>query len=632
MVGGGVLLVSMPMSSPHFPNLALGLLKPLAEAAGAVCDVRYFSLDYADAIDSATFTALAHPSLYMSQAAEWVFAAAADPRLDPDDPSFLLQVLQRDHAEALHPALMLGLMQARAGAAAFIEQCYAALDWAGVAVLGCTTSFQQTTASVALARLVHERQPHVTIVFGGANCQGEMGEALLAEYPAIGAVCVGEGEATFPALIRAVREGRPLDGIPGLATRAAPAQPAPRTDMEALPYPDFDAFFAQHRATPGAQDYPAAVVFETARGCWWGAKHHCTFCGLNGTSMAFRSKSQGRAFDELSYLVDRHGCDNVANADNILDMAYFEEFLPRLANSRHNLLIYYETKANLKPGQLDILARAGVRKVQAGIETLDTRILGLMRKGSTGLQNIQTLKLAAERGVYIEWLALHGFPGETAEDYVRIAAQLPALRHLQFPAAFVQVRADRFSPYFDRPAEFGVTLEPLPAYRHIYGGDPAAQARLGYHFNMRSDALDANEYVADTAHRLAEWRAHQADSALWIEDGVVHDRRWGFEPADDALSADEAAVMALAWQIVPWKRVLAAVPGPNADAAATRLEHRGWLVREGGSVLALPLRAGKFRRAPSIPEIREAIGLPLPGTSCPTRPMKPTSPIPSLRA
>jgi radical SAM superfamily enzyme YgiQ (UPF0313 family) len=41
---------------------------------------------------------------------------------------------------------------------------------------------------------------------------------------------------------------------------------------------------------------------ETARGCWWGAKHHCTFCGLNQNDMAFRAKSPQCAMDELVHL------------------------------------------------------------------------------------------------------------------------------------------------------------------------------------------------------------------------------------------------------------------------------------------------------------------------------------------
>lgn len=610
--GPGVLLASMPLSSPYYPNLALGLLEPLLRLAGFACKTRYFSLDYVQwaGLAPGDFDLLTQTAIYAAQAGEWAFAPAADPALDVNDVSFLTQILKRDFPKAFNATLVLALLTARAGALAFVERCYASVDWAPIGVLGLTSSFQQTTASLALARLVKERHPGIVVVMGGANCQEAMGAALLEGYPCLDAVCTGEGERALPALVQAVRDGMPYDGIPGIATRQTAATPPPRTELEALPYPDFDAFFDQRAALPATLAYPPAVVFETARGCWWGAKHHCTFCGLNGTSLAYRSKSQARAFAELDHLVTRHGCSDVANADNILDMAYFKQFLPKLAASHHNLLIYYETKANLRPDQIALLAQAGVRKIQAGIESLDSRLLTLMKKGTTALQNVQTLKWAAHYGVYVEWLGLYGFPGETADDYARTASLLPALSHLQPPAAFIRVRADRFSPYFDHPEAFGVTLEPLPAYEYIYRGDASLRARLGYHFTMHSAALDqAHTYTAATARLMAEWRAHQASNELWIDAGVVHDTRHGWPAGATALDPVEAILMDQAAHITPWKQ-LTGIPGV-AEAAA-RLERRGWLVREGGAVLALPLPQPGFRRAPSIAEIRIAIGLELP--------------------
>jgi hypothetical protein len=146
--------------------------------------------------------------------------------------------------------------------------------------------------------------------------------------------------------------------------------------------------------------------------------------------------------------------------------------------------------------------------------------------------------------------------------------------------------------------------------------------RLGYHFTMRSAELDGSaDYVAGTAAEYETWRQRQGESALWVEDGCVHDRRWGWPAADHVLDPAEAALMAQAWRIVPWTRVAAGDRDAGRlgmDAAAERLEARGWLLREGGSVLALPLRTVEgagFRAAPSVAQIRDAIGLPLEGNS-----------------
>jgi len=598
-----VLLVSMPLSSPHYPNLALGLLKPQIERLGIGCDARYLSLDYLEAIGAAAHDVLTDVRYYMAHVGEWVFASAAHPGQDPADTAYLTECFRRDHADFFTAERLMTLLGARAGAPGFIEARYGAIDWERYAVVGFTTSFQQTMASLALARRVKQRHPRALVVFGGANCQDAMGVALHAAYPFIDAVCLGEGDHAFPELVRRHVAGERLAGIAGMVVRehgrsVVPARRAdPVHDMDALPLPDFDGFFADRAASAQASRYAPAVVFETARGCWWGARHHCRFCGLNGVTMAFRSKSQARAYDELAYLTARHDCRDVANADNILDLGYFREFIPRLAAAGLGLSIYYEVKANLKPEQIALLAAAGIRRIQAGIETLDTGLLRLMDKGASALQNVQLLKLGAQAGVHVEWLALHGFPGETPEQYARIAAIIPRLRHLQPPAAFLRVRADRFSPYFDDPTAHDVTLEPLPAYAHIFPFDAETIRELAYHFTMRSPTLDGcAAYAAAASREYADWQQHRAESALWCEfserTAIVQERRWGWRPATHVLHGAEAAILDACWTITPWHRLRAAAPGDAAalGAAVEALEASGLLLREGDSLLALPLR------------------------------------------
>ena len=86
---------------------------------------------------------------------------------------------------------------------------------------------------------------------------------------------------------------------------------------------------------------------ETSRGCWWGAKSHCTFCGLNGSTMAFRRKSPSRAIEEIAYLSARWRAPFIQFVDNILDMKYFDTVLEELAERQLPTRFFYEVKANL---------------------------------------------------------------------------------------------------------------------------------------------------------------------------------------------------------------------------------------------------------------------------------------------
>jgi len=229
--------------------------------------------------------------------------------------------------------------------------------------------------------------------------------------------------------------------------------------MDEIPTPRFDEYFERLAKTVFASEVMREVrlPYETSRGCWWGAKSHCTFRGLNGTTMAFRSKSGDRVVGELTPLARRHDRLDFTLVDTILDMQYFRDVLPRLAAAGHDLSLSYETKANLRREQVRLLRDAGVNFLQPGIESLSTPILALMRKGVTALQNVRLLKWCAEYHVF--WNVIYGFLGEPPEEYARPAEVLP---HLAAPE-LCRLAIHRFSPYPNRPGEFGLeVLGPLP--------------------------------------------------------------------------------------------------------------------------------------------------------------------------
>ena len=163
----------------------------------------------------------------------------------------------------------------------------------------------------------------------------------------------------------------------------------------------------------------------------------------------------------------------------ILPHRFFESLLPRLARADLGLTIFYEVKSNLTYHQIELLASAGVRLLQPGIESLSTPILRLMRKGVTGFQNLRLLKWAAELGVDVAWNLLYDFPGEDKGEYTQMAALVPLISHLQPPhAGCRRVRIDRFSPLFSDKDRFGhKSLSPYPAYETVFGLPPERLSR-----------------------------------------------------------------------------------------------------------------------------------------------------------
>jgi hypothetical protein len=109
-------------------------------------------------------------------------------------------------------------------------------------------------------------------------------------------------------------------------------------------------------------------------GCWWGERSHCTFCGLNGATMAFRSKTPERVLSEIKFLCERYGVATFSVVDGILDMRYFRSVLPRLAEARLGIEFFWEVKANLDHRHVRQLRAAGVRFIQPGIESLSDHV------------------------------------------------------------------------------------------------------------------------------------------------------------------------------------------------------------------------------------------------------------------
>ena len=494
-----VVLVTMPFGPLNLPSIGLSLLRAELERERIPARIEYLTFPFADTIGPKLYTDIADgkPST-CHLVGEWVFASSLFEQSAEQGFRYVEELLRGSGSacgvdeESQPPAadeFVEAVLHARAAAAPFLDEYADRLAASRPRIVGFTSVFQQQLASLALAKRLKERYPEVVVLFGGANCEGVMGREVIRQFPFVDAVVSGEAEVVLPGLVRAVLEGCSFDCHPGVFTASQllmdPAESAPRLqDMDDLPFVDYADFFEQAAAAEKIPTDNLQLLFEASRGCWWGAKQHCTFCGLNGATMAFRSKSARRALDELRTLSARHPGRHVQVVDNILDMRYFRDLIPALAEENTDLHLFFEVKANLRKDQLLALWNAGIRVIQPGIESLSTPVLRLMRKGITGIQNVQLLKWCKELGIRPSWNLIWGFPGESPSDYEAMARLMPQLVHLPPPTAASPLRLDRFSPLFEQAPGSGITdVAPVPAYRYIYSGLPSeAVHNLAYYF------------------------------------------------------------------------------------------------------------------------------------------------------
>ena len=545
-----VILVNMPWALVDVPSLALGILR--SRARQAVPDVEieiiHATFDYFDWVheteggDGGGFALddYHHYSLrtYFQGLGDWVFSSALH-----DDPEWRVRELagrgtlpERD----LHRALRLHRSAPR-----FVEELSARIARGEPDLVGFTSTFQQNVAALAVARSLKRRSPGILTALGGANCDGRQGRALHRNFDFVDLVCRGEGEISFPRLLQVLSgtargrapDPRELAAVPGLCWRDGHGRSVVNPTGAPVPAerfvpPDYDGFFERFASSRVSRWAEPKLVVEGARGCWWGRRHHCTFCGLNGSVLDFRSKDPSAFREEILDLVGRHQVLDLFVVDNILDMRYTKSLIPELAGAGYDLRLQYEIKSNMDGARLRALAGAGVLSVQPGIENLSSRVLKIMNKGVTGCQNVRMLRDSCEAGLTVSWNYLCGFPGEGPEDYLPVVEQMPALHHLPPPDGAARIVIERFSPLFDEPERGFPRLSPDPQYALVHDLPERELMDLAYLFSAPPRGIGP-----EILHRLraatGRWSAEHAGSRLSHQDLgesiVLVNERAGFE-------------------------------------------------------------------------------------------------------
>jgi ribosomal peptide maturation radical SAM protein 1 len=535
-----VCLVSMPLAPIQRPSPALGLLAAVLRQEGIAVDVLYPNLWFVEFFGY-EFYRLLLKTRPEDAVVEWFFADAAFEGASGD----IRPLLERD-PHRLHryepeerDALLDGLDKHRPRAPAFVAWVAREVLRREPSIVGCTSLFQQHVASLALLRQIRTTDDTVVTMMGGANCETLMGRTTHESFPWVDYVVSGEADGFLADLCRLFfRRGREVDpvllprgvfgprhrdiGYPVASDFYDGSPRAISSSLEDLPPPDYDDYFEELRGNLLGYRIRPGLPFEASRGCWWGERKQCTFCGLNGEGMTYRSKPPEKLIDELKHLVQRYGTARLEGVDNILEMKYFDTLLPRLEAMDEPYSIFFETKANLKRRQIEQLARAGVRWIQPGLESLHSGVLKLMDKGVSAWQNLQTLKHCRQNGVRVYWNLISFFPGEKDEWYLEMAELIPLLAHLQ-PSSMVALRYDRYSPYHANPAKYGLSLEPNESYREVYPLDDSKIADLVYFFREAGDSDHLEKLLASPVPGRpgvqATRRAVEDWSDSWIDGG-----------------------------------------------------------------------------------------------------------------
>jgi ribosomal peptide maturation radical SAM protein 1 len=516
----------MPFANIELPSIALTQIRYItqAEFPGRVSvNIVPLNHDFAKylGIDRYQLVSTSMQALYAGLG-DWFFRQQAFPELPDNSEKYIQRFFWGKGSQEQQVRDM--IEQKRPNLDTYLDELIAAYEIDKAQIVGFTSMFMQNAASFAMARKLKERNTEVITVMGGANCEFPMSRVIAERIRYIDFVFSGPALKSFPAFVRHCLDGdlSKCASIRGIFSKSAPL-PAygpeimgEEMSIDTLIELDYDEFLRRFDDYFANTDLKPILPFETSRGCWWGERAHCTFCGLNAATMNYRAMKPELAIEQFNALFRFSGKASMFQAvDNILPKSYLEEVLPFLEPPA-NAQIFYEVKADLSERDFAVLSKARVKHIQPGIESLATSTLKLMKKGTTAFQNVNFLKMCALYDIKPYWNLLIGFPGEGADVYRRYLEIIPLLIHLEPPSGVFPVRFDRFSPYFMRADDYKLDLHPMDFYSFIYPFDEGTLQDFVYYFadrNLLAEYFTTMvQWIGKLQDVVNQWQARWQDS------------------------------------------------------------------------------------------------------------------------
>lgn len=256
-------------------------------------------------------------------------------------------------------------------------------------------------------------------------------------FPHIDTVVVGEGEVSFPKLVKMAAGGKDL---PKVVTGEKP-------NLDDIPWVDRMLFNYEMEKrcnfTPD-QKLPS-ITMLAGRGC----PYHCTYCQPAENSVfgkPFRIRSPKNVVDEMIMLKQQHNFNSVTFWDDTFtfDKKWVVEFCRQYRESGIGADVVACSRADIicrNESMVEEMAKAGVTWLVIGFESGNQRILNLIKKGTTVEQNIKAAQICRKNGIKVFGTYMYGLPTETNKEATDTANMINV------------INPEHKSPFFFLPIE-----------------------------------------------------------------------------------------------------------------------------------------------------------------------------------
>ena len=284
-------------------------------------------------------------------------------------------------------------------------------------------SVQCTTypASVRVAEELKKLKPRIRIVFGGHNASF-VDELTLSRFPFIDAIVRGEGEITFPELIRSFDREIPLGSVDGLTCRIA-GRIVRNPDrvliesLDSLPVSDYTLVAPLHVYRDVCGISRSIAILEVGRGC----PHRCVYCSQ---SLIWKRKtrtfSTDRLIGEMKNLAENFGaeCFLLAYDQFTAKKEFAEQFCHGVIDARLNHIPWYciSRLDTLDKSLLNLMREAGCETMCFGIDSGSKKTLSFIRKNIDHGILLDRVRETTEAGIVPTLSFVIGFPEESPQD------------------------------------------------------------------------------------------------------------------------------------------------------------------------------------------------------------------------
>ncbi len=286
-------------------------------------------------------------------------------------------------------------------------------DAAGADLVLIQASLTDSRAEIAAARRCRASGAKVGFI---GLLAGSRPESFL---EAADFVVKGEPEALMAAV---------ADGSTPVPTGLVESPAVP--DLDSLPAPDWGPFpTAAYRYFPSLLRGPVLPVLSS-RGC----AYKCNYCPYIAQFKDWRYRSPPNVVDEIEGLVGRHRVRGVLFRDPLFTypMDRASEIAGELRRRDLRVPFACETRVDcLTPGLLEELAKAGLRTVNVGIETLDREALRRAQRTEIPVERQREIVSCCHRlGINVTAFYMLGLPADTPESARRTIAYARELNTL----------------------------------------------------------------------------------------------------------------------------------------------------------------------------------------------------------